>query len=129
MRLCIPTTDDSGLRSRLSPHFGSAPYFTIVDTETNEGTVIVNDHAKHEHGRCDPVRSIADQSIDAAICRGLGRRALERLRGHGVSVMVTEAWTVSAALEAYRTGKLRPMQPDEACAGHRHQPRGLHGPH
>lgn len=117
MRLCIPTTSDAGLTARLSPHFGSAPYFTIVDTETNEGETVRNDHAQHEHGRCDPVRSIADQRVDAAICRGLGRRALARLEEHGVRVLVTEAWTVASALEAFRLNQLRFMTAEEACGG------------
>jgi predicted Fe-Mo cluster-binding NifX family protein len=102
-----------------------------VDTETNAGTVIVNAHARHEHGKCDPVRSIADQSVDVAICRGLGRRALEKLSSQGIQVMLTESWTVSATLEAFRAGSLRTMTADEACAGHGHQQRtqlqqGLH---
>ena len=32
MNLCIPITEDQGLQSPVSGHFGSAPYFMIVDT-------------------------------------------------------------------------------------------------
>jgi predicted Fe-Mo cluster-binding NifX family protein len=40
MRLCIPTIDDAGLDAQLSAHFGSAPYYTIVDTESEAFEVV-----------------------------------------------------------------------------------------
>lgn len=117
MRLCIPTTTDRGTGSRLSPHFGSAPFFALVDSATGETITIANGHARHEHGRCEPTRSLEGQGVDAVVCRGLGHRALGRLGAGGIPVLATEAWTVAKALEAFRTGTLRPLTPEEACAG------------
>jgi predicted Fe-Mo cluster-binding NifX family protein len=34
MRVCIPIAKGLGLESRVSPHFGSAPLFMLVDPET-----------------------------------------------------------------------------------------------
>ncbi len=33
MKVCIPTSDDLGLKSAISGHFGGAPFFLIVDTD------------------------------------------------------------------------------------------------
>lgn len=117
MRLCLPTTDDRRLTARLSPHFGSAPCFTVVDTASGSVEVVVNDHAAHEHGRCDPLKGLQGSDLDAVVCRGLGRRALMRLQGAGIPVLVTDAFTVADALAEFHAGTLRAMQEDEACAG------------
>jgi predicted Fe-Mo cluster-binding NifX family protein len=34
MNLCIPVNSDSALASEVCPHFGSAPCFLIVDTDS-----------------------------------------------------------------------------------------------
>lgn len=128
MRLCIPTTDDRGLAARLSPHFGSAPCFTLVDTASGEVEALTNDHAVHEHGRCNPAQGLEGRGLDAVVCRGLGRRALQRLQASGLPVLVTDALTVADALAELETGVLRLMQEDDACAGHGHGHGYGHGP-
>ncbi len=35
MKIAIPVLADEGLQSRISPHFGKAPYYIIVDVESN----------------------------------------------------------------------------------------------
>ena len=42
MKLCIPTRTDEGLEATSTGHFGSAPYFTLVDTESEELTTLAN---------------------------------------------------------------------------------------
>ncbi len=124
MRLCIPTVDERGLDARLSPHFGSAPYHTLVESDTGRVSVLVNEHARHEHGHCQPAKGLEGHGIGAVVCRGLGRRALAALGGIGIEVLVTDAWTVAQALEAFRADALQPMDPDAACMG-----RGAVHPH
>ena len=40
MRLCIPVVDDRGMEAGLSPHFGNAPYFALVEIESARATVV-----------------------------------------------------------------------------------------
>ena len=127
MRLCLPTVDPSGLSSRLSPHFGSAPFFTLVDTASGLVEAWSNAHEHHEHGRCNPAMGLVGRNLDAVVCRGLGRRALQRLADAGIPVLVTEGWTVAGALEAFHAGELRAMSDEEACAGHDHGHAEGHG--
>lgn len=42
MNLCIPVTQDLGLQSPVCMHFGSAPLFLIVDTDSGATETIVN---------------------------------------------------------------------------------------
>ena len=42
MKLCIPTETNEGKNAKVYGHFGSAPYFTIVDTEKDTVEVIDN---------------------------------------------------------------------------------------
>jgi len=127
MRICLPTTDDRGLAARLSPHFGSAPCFTLLDTATGEVEVLGNDHAVHEHGHCNPAQGLEGRGLDAVVCRGLGRRALQRLQASGMHVLVTDAFTVADALAELEAGVFRLMQEEDACAGHGHDHGHEHG--
>lgn len=126
MRLCIPTVDAAGLEGRLSGHFGSAPYYTLVETETRAVEVVANGHAEHEHGRCDAASSLQGLNVDAVVCQGLGRRAFAGLRDVGIAVFVAEPGTVSSALVAFGEGRARRMASEEACRGG-HQHGGHHG--
>ncbi len=120
MRLCIPTLDDRGLDARPSEHFGSAPFFTLVNIETEEVVVISNGDRHHAHGQCDPLEHLTEQSVDLLVCQGLGRRALTRLSERGIPVFITRKPTVSAILAAHREGHLTRMTTEEACHGGGH---------
>jgi predicted Fe-Mo cluster-binding NifX family protein len=117
MRLCIPTTDDRGHQGRLSDHFGSAPYFTIVDDASGTVEVIRNGHAQHQPGRCDAATGLAAHAIDAVLCLGLGRRALAGLEQAGIRVFVTPAVDVNGAVETFHAGRMTPLTAETACGG------------
>jgi predicted Fe-Mo cluster-binding NifX family protein len=120
MRVCIPTDDDRGNDAHVCDHFGSTPFFTIVDTESGEVEVIGNAEEQHQHGMCNPMGQLLSRSIDAVICRGLGRRALALLEQAGVEVYVAEQETVSRIIESARKGEVQRMGLDDACGGHAH---------
>lgn len=120
MKLCIPTVDDHGPATPLSDHFGSAPFFTIVDSETGAFEAIPNDHARHAPGRCDAARAIAGRGVGAVVCRGLGRRALASLENAGIPAFASSAGSVGGAVDAFRAGRLTRMHDDGACRGGRH---------
>ena len=117
MRVCIPTVDEAGLRSRLSSHFGKSPYYTLVDTDGWELRTVINTNEHHAHGRCTPLATLAGLGVDAVVCRGLGRNALSRLRAGGVPVYVATSWDVEGALRSYLAGDLSELTTDEACHG------------
>jgi predicted Fe-Mo cluster-binding NifX family protein len=118
MKLCIPTEDSAGLDARVYAHFGSAPFLTVVDTDSEHIELVNNQDVVHEHGQCSPVSSIESQAVDAVVCGGLGKRALARLQHAGFKVYVTNASTVRDVVAEQRGGKLREATIDEACGGH-----------
>jgi predicted Fe-Mo cluster-binding NifX family protein len=118
MKLCLPTAD-GGSAARLSDHFGSAPFFTLVDSETGATETIANPQHAHAPGSCDAARTVAAQDVEAVVCLGLGRRALASLEGAGIPVFVSGAATVQGAVDAFRAGRLPRLRVDAACGGGR----------
>ena len=53
MKICFPELVNEGLASDVSGHFGSAPMFVVVNTDTGEVTSINNSDQIHEHGSCN----------------------------------------------------------------------------
>jgi predicted Fe-Mo cluster-binding NifX family protein len=118
MRLCIPTADDSGLQARIYPHFGSAPCFTLVDTETQESETIANDKTTHAHGSCQPLRTLLGRPFDALVVCGIGRGAVENLRDHGIGVYRSGDARVGEILVSAREGTLSVVDDETLCRGH-----------
>jgi predicted Fe-Mo cluster-binding NifX family protein len=118
MQICIPVIEDRGLESRVSGHFGSAPGFMIVDTESLACRAIENHNAHHAHGMCQPLAALAGEVVDALVVGGIGMGALMKLQASGITVFRAEHPTVAEAVSAYNEGKLQPVDQDRACAGH-----------
>ena len=119
MRICIPTASEGGLQASVCSHFGSAPFYTLVDEVSGDIEVVPNTHIQHEHGSCDPTAAVLDLGIDAVVCRGVGWRGPVMLEENGVAVYWTENWGAGDALKAFRAGHLARAALDHAC---RHDP-------
>jgi predicted Fe-Mo cluster-binding NifX family protein len=121
MNICIPVNEDKGLQSQVCAHFGSAPAFMIVDTDSGSCRAIPNQNQHHGHGQCMPLASIRGETIDGMVVGGIGMGALNKLRATGIQVFRSTHPTVAETLAAFKAGTLKPMQPGMACAGHGHQ--------
>ena len=118
MQICIPVIEDRGLESRVSGHFGSAPAFMIVDTESLVCRAIGNNNQHHAHGRCQPLAALAGEEVDGIVVGGIGMGALMKLQAAGITVFRAEHPTVAEAVCAYKDGRLQPVAHDGACAAH-----------
>ena len=123
MNICIPVDDDRGLESPLCAHFGSAPAFMIVDTESQSCRAIPNRDQGHAHGQCMPLAWLQRERIDGAVVGGIGRGALQKLNAANVRVFLSEHATVAEAIAAWKAGTLKLVQPSMACAHHGHAHR------
>lgn len=119
MRICIPTIDDCKEVSEVCDHFGSAPYFTIYDFETNGYETVSNLDNDHKHGTCHPMENLKDKGIDCVVCKGLGRRALEKLNDCGIKVFRIDRPTVKDIVEDFSNSKPEEIDPENACRSHR----------
>lgn len=121
MNIAIPTCGKNGLNEEVYGHFGSAPYFTIYNTETKEISVIDNNNDHHTHGQCTPVEYISGYSVKTVLTCGMGRRAVSLLNENGIKVYLVNGQTVADAIRHYESGQLVELSEDGACGGHGHQ--------
>ena len=117
MKLCIPTEDDAGLTARISAHFGSAPRFTLVDSETGAARSVPNPEHGHRPGTCNAAGSIAGLDVEAVVCGGFGLRALHSMHRSGIPVYLTMSSSVGEALEEFKMDHLVPLLEEQACPG------------
>jgi len=134
MKVCIPVNEDRGLDSPVCGHFGSAPLFLVVDTETSACRALPNGNQHHAHGMCRPLDALRGEQLDALVVGGIGLGALTRLRESGLDVWISAQPDVKATLAALADGSLRRADPAGACAhhgqGHQHGADHAHGgPH
>jgi predicted Fe-Mo cluster-binding NifX family protein len=128
MNLLIPVSENQGLKSPVSAHFGSAPIFLIVDMENGSCRVIPNQNLHHGHGMCQPLRAFAGEKVDGVVVGGIGMGALNQLQAASIRVYLSEAPTVEATLKQFKDGSLSEVTPATACRHHGQEPHG-HGPH
>lgn len=127
MNICIPVEADEGLDSLVCAHFGSAPAFMVVDTDTGNCRAIVNGNPHHSHGMCMPIQALQGERIDGMVVGGIGMGALNKFDAAGIRVFLTEHETVGEVVAAFRAGSLKLMPPGMACAHHGHRHRHDHG--
>jgi predicted Fe-Mo cluster-binding NifX family protein len=121
MLACIPTNGNAGLEDTVSDHFGSAGFFTLYNSETDELEVVENRNAHHDHGTCHPMNQLAKYHIDTVVCSGMGRRAIEALSTEGIRVCQTESKIVRDLVEKIKAEDLTEIDPAKACRGHGQQ--------
>jgi predicted Fe-Mo cluster-binding NifX family protein len=119
MKICVPTYGQNGYDDMVCEHFGKAPTFTIVDTESGDVKVISN-MSEHMGGTGKPPEQIAKTGAQVLICSGLGPRAIDLLTSYGIEVYVGACGSVREAIEMFRSGKLRAASSETACKEHRH---------
>lgn len=118
MKICFPVQRNEGLESRVYEHFGTAPIFVVVDSDTGDISAISNRDMQHAHGACNPVGALAGERVDGVIVGGIGGGALMKLNTVGIDVYGAEARTVQENLMLYNAGGLQKFQSARTCSGH-----------
>jgi predicted Fe-Mo cluster-binding NifX family protein len=107
MKIAFSTTGET-LESPLDARFGRAPKFLVYDLDSETFAVIDN------RQNVDAVQGAGIQSAETVARLGVksivtghcGPKAFRALLAAGVRIYTTNAPTVAAALEHYRSGKL-----------------------
>ncbi|RLI19846.1 dinitrogenase iron-molybdenum cofactor [Candidatus Bathyarchaeota archaeon] len=120
-RIVIPVIEDSGLESRLSEHFGRAPYFMGVEIDS-KGEIVnveaVPNTSEHFGGFGRPPDKILQLKPTALITYGMGPRALSIFQQARVAVLRANAPTVREVVEAFKRNELEELT--EGCREARH---------
>ena len=120
MKICIPTQGNKGNDDLVNEHFGSAPYFTIFDSEKESLEILPNSNHHHAHGNCHLMRQLTAYNLDGIVCSGIGRRAIEQLQQDNIKVYISPAAKVSEIIEQVKANSLKEIDPSTACYGHAH---------
>ncbi len=118
MKICFPVQKDDGLDSMVYNHFGSAPVFVVVDTDTNGVASINNQDQHHTHGACNPMKALDNQKVDAIVVGGIGAGALTRLNQMGITVHRSQGETIRKNLSMVQDKSLPVLTVQGCCGGH-----------
>lgn len=127
MKICFPVQNDQGLDSKVFGHFGSAPQFVVVDSETREVGQVINRDLNHQHGSCSPLKALGGQVVDAIVVGGIGGGALMGLRRAGMMVYQASAARVVDNLDLLAKNQLNEIGDDMVCSSHGHGQGQGHG--
>lgn len=121
VRLVVPSSEEKGLDSRLSQHFGRAPFYVVVDLD-EKGNIIsdsaIPNTSEHFGGVGVPPDRIIQLKPNALVTYGLGSKALAMFQTAGVAVLRTEANTVREVVSAYNNNELQELT--EGCQHAQH---------
>lgn len=120
MKVIFPVTLNQGLESSVYGHFGSAPFFVVVDTDTAEVTEVVNRDLHHAHGACSPLKALGGQTANAIVVGGIGAGALMGLNKAGLKVYRAAGMTIADNLTCLSEKGLQELAPNQVCGGHGH---------
>ncbi len=103
------TAQHSDLKSQIGPHFGRAPFFLVVDTQSGEYTThanAVSGEAAHAAG-IQAATAIVSWDARAVITGNIGPKAFAALQAEHVKVYLATSGTVEDAIGEFRAGQLK----------------------
>ncbi len=106
-----------GRHSRIDEHFGRAPYFVLVDSDTGRFSVCGNSDGRNTPytAGMQTAGTLLSLGVKAVIAAKIGSKALTTLRAAGVPVYRCRDTTVEEALKHFKRGVLSAMQEADAC--------------
>jgi len=119
MKIAIPVLNDQGVESKTADHFGRSPYFTIINTETNQVKTIPN-NSEHTGGTGKPPELLKKQDVDTIVCSNLGPKAIQLCEKKDIEVYVGAKENVKKTIEAWKQNKLNQATNQNACENHKH---------
>ncbi|MGQ9501800.1 MAG: NifB/NifX family molybdenum-iron cluster-binding protein [Anaerolineae bacterium] len=120
MRIAIAAESNNGLDSPVSPHFGHAAYFVLVDIDSSEIKLVssIANPFCGSHG-CGPVgKFVAEQGTHVMLVGGMGRRAMQALQAMGIKAVTGATGSVHEALQHYLNGELQSTMPCQEEGSH-----------
>ncbi len=119
MIVAVPLETSEGLDSMICEHFGSAPLYAVYDTESGRLRIVDNSNSGHVHGQCSPIDVFSQNTITAVLCKGIGARAIGRLKMLNIDVYAAEGLSrLTEAINSYKSGLMRKVDAEDACQAH-----------
>ncbi|MGM5483597.1 MAG: NifB/NifX family molybdenum-iron cluster-binding protein [Nanobdellota archaeon] len=97
-KMFFPLLDNKGKESRISEHFGHAPYFGIYDKDKNEIKVVEND-LDHTDPSKSPIDQIEDKiNPDIIYAKSIGKRAIDIIKQKGILLKTSNDETIGEVI-------------------------------
>ncbi len=113
-RVLVPVIDESG--AQISPHFGRAPYFVIIDID-DDGSIISKqitpNTGEHTGGRGHAHDNVFRFNPQVVIVQGMGPRGISSFQDANVAVLRANSLIVDDVVQAYVLGNLEELT--EGC--------------
>ncbi len=110
-RLAVPVSEDRGLDSKPSGHFGKSPYFAFVDLDNGKIKQVVikkNPAAKLEKRiGVEAANFIIDNKADIIAAAGIGESPFHILRSNLMRILVIEGDTLRDVIEKMLRNELK----------------------
>ncbi len=115
MKVCFPVKSNEGMESIPYGHFGTAPMFVVCDLEKNEVKTLDNGDLGHEHGKCQPMKALSGEVVDAVVVGGIGQGAIVKLNSLGIKVYRAAEGTIAVNIDKLNSGDLLEFSMDHTC--------------
>jgi predicted Fe-Mo cluster-binding NifX family protein len=109
MNICIPIEENLGMKSRMCLHFGTAPKFVIVDTDTLMFEVVDNPDRRRL------MRFLRELKVGSVVVGGIGLSALDELHAADIAVYSSGEDTIEEIVHAFNTGTINPVTLGAPC--------------
>jgi len=103
----VVTAMGTTLESEIDPRFGRARYFLLVNSETNEITVLDNQQNQQAAGGAgiQAAEMIANAGAEVLLTGHCGPKAFRALQAAGVKIAHGISGTVKSAMESFNKGE------------------------
>jgi predicted Fe-Mo cluster-binding NifX family protein len=111
MRIAV-TSQGEMLDSPVDPRFGRASRFILVDTETGRFQAVDNAQNLNaaQGAGIQAAGTVSQLGAEVVITGHCGPKAFRTLRAAGIQVVAGAEGTVAQAVEAFKSGKLKPAE-------------------
>lgn len=109
MVIAVPV-DDKSMESKVCVSFGRAPYFLMYDTEGGNADFIDNPAAVSQGGAgIKAAQTVVDSKAKVLLTPRCGENAAQVIDAAGIKMFKTLNDSIQDNLDAYREGKLSPL--------------------
>lgn len=121
--IAVPSTDNNGLNSGISGHFGHCELYTLITVEDSKiiDTKTLKNVDHTEGGCLAPVAHLQKNGVNVMLAGGMGMRPLEYFNEMGIEVYhIGNADTVGSAVNGFISGNLDKFTSMFTCQGGHH---------
>ena len=90
--------------------------FVVCDLESGDISTINNGDLGHEHGKCQPIKALSGNIVDAVIVGGIGQGAIMKLNSMKIKVYRAQGETIEENLNLLKENKLQEFPSNHTCS-------------